>query len=161
MKYIFLILLVCCSLLVSAAKINLDINGSYSRDGRNITLIDVGKNSVLFCVNNEEVIVSKEKPKTVKDVNIELTNIYINKIRADIKVYCKSCKCDYSCSNIDCFAYGSEVQGEIKNNELKLEDVTQETEIIESKNNMNNSIIISLTILFLLLTILYFLVKRR
>ena len=162
MKYLFLIFLVLFLPLTSATKVNILVNESYSKDGRNLTLVDVSKNSALVCVNNEKAIVSKEKPKTVNDVNIDLTNIYENKIRVDIRVYCKDCKCDSSCNNIGCLNYDhNKIQEEIEKQDTESQTKIEETEIITNKSSTNTSIFVAFFILLILSTILYYLIKRR
>ena len=84
MKYIVLIFLVILLPLASAAKISLLINQSYTKDGRNITLLDINKDKILVCVNNEKGIVSKDKLETVIDVSEDIKKIYTVRICAEL-----------------------------------------------------------------------------
>ena len=115
MKRLLLIFLILFLPLASAIKVNILENQSYSKDGRNITLLDTSKDKALICVNNEKAILSKNEPKIVNDVSLELKNIYEDKVRVEIKVFCKDCICGDSCSNINCLGIKKEeVKEEIK-----------------------------------------------
>ncbi len=164
MKYVILILLLLLVLPeINANRIDLLINQSYTKEGRNVTLIDISKDKALFCVNNEKAIIVKDKQKTLNDVNFELKRVYEDRVKVDIKFYCKDCKCDLSCSNIDCLNLEEiKIQEEIKK-EDKIEEAKSkelDIEIINNEKSNNNAIIASIIIL-LLIIILYFLLRKK
>src|SRR3989344_1604497 len=158
MKYMVLIFLVILLPLASAAKISLLINQSYTKDGRNITLLDINKDKILVCVNNEKGIVSKDKLETVNDVSIDIKNIYTDRIRAELKVYCTDCKCNSDCNNTLCSNYDHKIQEEIKK-EVTVKAIKSDTELIQVNTSLNKSLLIALGIIIVLIIILYFLIK--
>lgn len=164
MKYILIIFLVLILPLASATRINLSLNQSYSSDGRNVTLIDLSKDKALICVNNEKAIISKDKIKTVNNVNFDLKKVYHDRIIADVKVYCKDCECTSDCNNIACVTnpYHNEIQEEIKKENTALEIIPEKTtEIVSNQNTAAYSFLGAFLILVIFISGIYYLLRRR
>ena len=165
MKSLILIILVVLLPLTSAVKVNIFLNQSYSKDGRNVTLVDLTKDKALICINNEKAIISKDKLKTIKDVSLELKNIYPDKIRVDVKVYCKDCVCGNSCNNIDCVSFDhKDIQKDILKEETEDQINSEnsiETEVIQNNSKTNfSSLLGAIIIIVILISALYFLIKK-
>lgn len=150
---------------VNAARVNLNLNESYSDDGRNITLlgIDNKRDKVLICVNNERAILSKERQKTVKDVSLFVKKVADDEIRVVVKVYCEECECDNTCLNTECIKFGEVLQEEIE--EEILEEIVEtnlesNNEVIENPGLSASNISLALAILILFAVSLYYLIKR-
>lgn len=164
MKYLILVLLLLILPISLAVRIDLDLNQSYSKDGRNVTLIDLSKEKALVCINNEKAIVSLEKSKTVQNVNLVLKKVYKDKIKIDIKVYCKDCKCGSACNNEQCINLDHKetqqdlIKEEIKE-DLRLKDLN--IELIQNNNDgISISFLISILFFIILIIIMYYLIRK-
>ena len=165
MKYLMLILLVLILPLASAVRVDLFLNQSYSKYDKNITLIDISKNKALVCINNEKAILSEEKPKTVNDVNFEVKQVFSDKIKVEIKVYCQeNCECTDLCSNSECLENfnNKEIEEEIQKENVVLETlVDAPVEVIQNQSPSSFNLIVAFVILLIIISAVYYLLKRR
>jgi hypothetical protein len=136
----------------------------YERDsievpGYNLTLMVIGnkEKSVVMCINNEIYPIEKGVKKTIEDLKIEPTRIYVDYALLKITYTCEDCTCDESCSNIKCFGIENAKQTNkssvINQQSISLEQQTE-------KNKISTFSIILLLFVFILLIILLFKKKR-
>lgn len=154
---------------VNAERVNLKERESYMNDGRNVTLlaIDNKRDKVLVCVNDEKVIISKDRPKTINEVSLSLKSISDYLIRVDINVYCKKCRCDESCLNLKCFDTKKTEEEQIEE-QIRIEETQEKiflqnenVEVVENPGLGTSNISLALAIIVVFSVILYYLIKLR
>ncbi len=82
--------------------VTLDVGGSFLLDGKNITLVNSGDKSTLLCINQEKVIVSKDK--RVQNIFVDYRSSDEQKARFKLEYDCgEDCDCDEDeCNNNLC-----------------------------------------------------------
>ena len=169
MKPFFIIFIVLLSSSVFAERVTLFENQSFLDDGKNITLlgIDHRRDKALFCVNNEQAIVADGAQKTVNQVSLSVKSLSSEKVRVEIDNYCKDCKCDVNCLNLECTKAVVQIQENI-NEEIETEIIEEENvvilsqneELVENQGLSTANVLLALGILIAFSFALYYLIKK-
>ena len=172
MKYVlilvFLVSLLCVSALTEETVL---FNGeSFSFSDKNVTLIAIGEDDIVVCVNNEKGIV--DDGESFNRVEFNIDKIHDDYVELKLKTDCSDCVCDESCSNSLCFGeedlgaveenVTDEVEDVIDVNGQESLDVGDEGVIVGEEKKINPFIYVSLFLFLLLMLILViFLLKKR
>jgi len=87
---------------------------SYNFSDKNVTLIDIGEDIIIVCVNNQKGIVSDDE--YFNGVEFDIKDIKTDYIDVILKTDCSDCVCDEDCMNDKCFVYDNTV--DISNNDM-------------------------------------------
>lgn len=104
MKYILIIIFLVSLFSVSALTKDTVLipNQSFNFSDKNVTLIAIGEDNIVVCVNNKKGIV--EDGDFFNNVEFQINNIQSNYVELTLKTSCNDCVCDVSCENNLCFA---------------------------------------------------------
>ncbi|MDD5254344.1 MAG: hypothetical protein PHG05_04595 [Candidatus Nanoarchaeia archaeon] len=158
--YIFTLIILVSLVLAKTESIDLELGQSYLIDNKNITLLRINpqEDKVILCINNENVILSEDAGKNLRNIVLELKNIYSNeKIRLKMDSTCKDCKCDENCLNSNCYKTTAEITGgttiineiEQEQKPIELEVKNYKPKIVQKETNL-----LPVTIVIILLIII-------
>ncbi|MDD5178188.1 MAG: hypothetical protein PHT54_02810 [Candidatus Nanoarchaeia archaeon] len=157
----FVILLILVPLVVAKTEyIDLEKDQSYRVSDSNITLLSVNSENdkIILCVNNNKYILSEESSRNLKNLIIDLKDIYNNdKVRLKLESSCSNCICKEDCSNIDCYGKtAEEVKEEPQEEQPETEEKKIEVEVKGYKPKIeesNGNLFIIPTIIMLIIII--------
>ena len=132
MKYVIIIVFLVSLFSVSALtkETVLVPNQSFNFSDKNVTLIAIGEDNIVVCVNNKKGIL--EDGEFLNDVEFQINNIQINYVELTLKTGCDNCVCDENCNNNLCFA--SVIEEEV------LEENITEVECISDDDCNDNNV---------------------
>lgn len=117
--FIFFILLFVGFVDAASEKVTLNINQSYLIEGKNVTLINSNKDSIILCINNVRDIISETR--IINGVFVDLKDSNDKNATIRLVYSCENCICDGSCGNNRCFEIKSEEKKILDGVECKLD----------------------------------------
>jgi hypothetical protein len=127
--YLIILLMLIPLVIAKTEYVDLEKGQSYRASDSNITLLSVNseKDKIILCVNNNKYILSEESSRNLKNLIIDLKDIYNdNKIRLKLESTCSNCICKEDCSNVDCY---EKIVEEVKEEQPKEEQPVKEEKI--------------------------------
>lgn len=103
MKYLLIIVFLVSLFSVSALTKDTVLvpDQSFNFSDKNVTLIAIGEDNIVVCVNNKKGIL--EDGEFLNGVEFQINNIQSNYVELTLKTSCNNCVCDVSCENNLCF----------------------------------------------------------
>ncbi|MBU2634197.1 MAG: hypothetical protein KJ674_03045 [Nanoarchaeota archaeon] len=169
-KALILVFLVCLfSVSALTEEVVLFQGQSFTFSDKNITLMGIGEDSIVACVNNQKGII--DETEIFNGVEFELDKLEDNYVEMTLKTDCNDCVCDESCGNNLCIL---DVIEDMEENEtieecenctdfVEINNVVDDNGVIIGEDKKTNSLVYLSLFLFLLLVliVLIFLLKKR